>query len=70
MLLLHINQSLFSRDSDLRNSSRDEDMLQRDVDMYEHIHISIQHIHKKCHQDDHIHIFCHHIHTTKDVDIL
>ena len=37
----------FSRDSDLRNSSRDEDMLQRDVDMYEHIHISIQHIHKK-----------------------
>ena len=37
---------IFSRDSDLRNSSRDGDMLQRDVDMYEHIHISFQHIHK------------------------
>ena len=36
---------LFSRDSDLTSSPRDEDMLEKDVDMYKHIHIFFQHIH-------------------------
>ena len=62
--------TLFSRDSDLRNSSRDGDMLQRYVDMYEHIHIFSQHIHIFRGQYEHIHIFCQHIHSSKDVDMV
>ena len=61
---------VFSRDSDLTSSPRDEDMLEKDVDMYKHIHIFSQHIHILCHQYEHIHIFFQHIHISKDVDMV